>query len=346
MKKILTIVCLLILCCMVPFSMIWGETLVTPLDDLESPDSITVHKDRVYIADGATVNIYTLTGNKLKFKKKFGRAGEGPQEFKISSGEADQLTLSIHQNQLIIYSIGRLSFFSLDGEYKKEIQVPIGRNLRPLGNGFVGYTSPSTEKILYVAFNLYDGAGNKIKEIFRKEYYVQPHKKFNLVYIGCGNKRRAVFNVYGNNVFIEGNDNKIHVFDEKGNPAYKIPLDYQRLPITAAHKKTIQKDLQTLFKGRIMRQLIKKNGFFSDTFPARMFTVSNGKIYIPTYRQKKGKTQFMIYDTKGKRLNEIYLPFEGVSLLFPTKYTFANDALFQFHDNEEEETWELRITGI
>ncbi|MCP4157863.1 MAG: hypothetical protein GY757_59690, partial [bacterium] len=53
-----------------------------PLSDLVNPRMLVVDQsnNELFITDGVNVNIYSLTDFKLK--KRFGKAGEGPQEFR------------------------------------------------------------------------------------------------------------------------------------------------------------------------------------------------------------------------------------------------------------------------
>ncbi len=324
--------------------MVLGSRII-PLPGLNNPDSITVEKDRVYITDGASVYIYTLSEGDLRLVKSFGKKGEGPREFRVAMGATARLDLNLLENEILINSIGRVSFFSREGRYLKEIQAASGANFKPLGKGFVGYSSTRDDRLLYLTINFYNASLQKVKEIFRKDYYVQGNKNFNLAKLGTGNKRRAVYGVSQDKLFVEGENDVIHVFDENGNKAYDIPLDYEKLAIAENRKQTIMKDLDLLF-GPYMRKLIRRRGYFPKNFPARIFTVAQGKIYIPTYQKKQGKTRFIIFTTGGKLIKKTYLPFKDQRLLLPYPYTVDSDNLYQLYDNEETESWELHIHRV
>lgn len=320
---------------------------IIPLPDMVNPDSVTVEKDRVYITDGVSVYIFSLSPTDFKLIKRFGKAGEGPKEFRVPPRVSSvKLQLHVQPDQLVINSMNRVSFFSKEGNYIDEIPAPSGINFTPLGSGYTAYSSYTDEKTLYLTINFHDRSLKKIKTIFEKEFYVQANKKMNLIKMGCGNRRRAVYWVYKNTLFIEGANDVIHVFDEKGNKLRDISLDYDKLPIPENKKTLIMKELELLFTGRLMRQLIKEKGYFPDTYPARIFTVADGKIYIPTYRKKDGKNEFVIYSTEGKLLKKTYLPFKDQYILMPYPYTFGNSHLYQLFDNGEDETWELHIHPV
>lgn len=325
-------------------SIITWATETVPLTGLINPDSITVDKDNVYITDCASISIYSRQDFKLK--KKFGTAGEGPREFKVAMGATARLKICAQPDQLIVNSIGRVSFFTRDGNYISEINVQSGNNFIPLRNGFAGYATTRDDKTLYLLINLYDAQLNKVKEIFRKEYYFQANKSMNIIMLGGGNTRRAVYSVFNNTLFVEGETDIIHVFDENGQKVRDIKLDYEKLKIPENRKAEIMDDIHALFIGPVVRKLIKDKGYFPASFPARIFNTTDDRIYIPTYRKSEGKNEFMIFNTQGKLLKKVYVPFSDKSLLLPYPYTVKDGKLYQLVENEDSEEWELHIAEM
>ncbi|UCH97463.1 MAG: hypothetical protein JSV88_11590 [Candidatus Aminicenantes bacterium] len=317
---------------------------VVPLPGLINPDSITVDSSHIYITDGETIYIFSVTDFKLK--TKFGKKGEGPQEFKINPAGVTKLVIDIQTETIIVNSIGRVSFFTKDGRYLKEVQIVSGNNFKSIGSHYVGYAVSREGKILFLTINLYDSTFNKIKEIFRKEYYVQPNKKFNLIKLGWGGARRAIYTVYDEKIFVEGDENVIHVFNKEGNEEYVIKLDYDRLKVSEKHKKEIVEDLYSIYTGPTMQELIKEKGYFPEYFTARIFKIADNKIFVPTYKKQNGKNEFIVLDLKGKVQKKIYLPFKDRQLLLSYPYSIKNSRLYQLFDNEETEEWELHITEL
>ncbi|MCK4760929.1 MAG: hypothetical protein KAW12_01930 [Candidatus Aminicenantes bacterium] len=339
MKKLYAILILLLF-----QGLIWGAEII-PLTELISPDSITVDKGQVYITDRANILIYSIKDFKLK--KKFGRAGEGPKEFKVHPGAVKKLDVTVTPGYLLVNSQGRISYFSKSGEYIKERNIGFRSTLKPVGKNFVGYSQDTgADKTLYLTINLYGPDIKFVKEIYRKEYYVQPTKKFNRISLGMGNKGRAVYDVHGDRIFVQGEKDDIHVFDKEGRKQLVINLDYKKMQMSESHKKTIMADLHTLFTGDFMRNLIKKSGYFPEYFPARAFVVADNKIYIPTYKKKAGKNEFVVYDTAGKLLAKTFLPFKDQTLLMPYPWTVSSSKVYQLFDNEESEEWELHVSEI
>ncbi|MGD2090062.1 MAG: hypothetical protein PVH61_28050 [Candidatus Aminicenantes bacterium] len=317
---------------------------VVPLPGLINPDSITVDNQHIYITDRETIYVFSVVDFKLK--KKFGKEGEGPKEFKINPAGIAKLQIDIQPDTIIVNSNSRVSFFTKDGKYLKEVQINSGNNFKKIGHHYVGYSTSREGKIIYLTINLYDSTFNKLKEIFRKEYYVQANKKFNLVKLGCGNARRAIYTVYSEKIFIEGDENIIHVLNKKGNEEYVIKLDYDRLKVTEKHKKEIVEDLYAIYTGPSIQKLIKEKGYFPEYFTARIFKIADNKIFIPTYKKQNGKNEFIILDLKGNVKEKIYLPLKDRTLLLAYPYAIRGNKLYQLFDNDETGEWEMHVTGF
>jgi hypothetical protein len=317
---------------------------VVPLPGLINPDSIMVDDHHIYITDRETIYIFSAVDFKLK--TKFGKKGEGPKEFKINPAGVAKLQVDIQPGTIIVNSNSRVTFFTKDGKYLKEVQISSGNNFKQIGDHYVGYSTSRESKILFLTINLYDSTFNKLKEIFRKEYYVQPNKKFNLVKLGCGNARRAVYTVYNEKIFVEGEKNVIHVFNKEGNEQYIIKLNYERLKVSEKHKEEIRKDLYTFYTGPTMQKLIKEKGYFPEYFTARIFKIADKQIFIPTYKKQNGENEFIILDLKGNVEKKIYLPCKDRQLLLAYSYSIKGSRLYQLFDNEETGEWELHITGF
>lgn len=319
---------------------------VVPLPGLINPDSMMVDHQHIYITDSETIYIFSVVDFKLK--TKFGRAGEGPKEFKINPTTVTKLLVNIQDDMIIVNSVGRISYFTKDGKYLKEVQIgsAYAGNLKKIGNHYVGYSISRRTETWYLTINLYDSAFHKLKEICRTEYYIQADKKFNLVKAGGGTARLAVYTVYNEKIFVEGHENVIHVFDKEGNEQYDIKLNYDRLKVSDKHKEEIRKDLDILYKGPLMQTWIKKNGYFPEYFTARTFKIADNKIFIPTYKKQNGKNEFIILDLKGNVKKKIYLPFKDRTLLLAYPYVIGGNRLYQVFDNDETGEWELHVTGF
>jgi hypothetical protein len=137
------------------------------LPELYNPKQMSVDDNHLYVVEFPTVFIYSLKDFSLV--AKFGKKGEGPQEFKqyINLFFQDQ-----QPDYLVVSSVGKVSFFTRKGEFIREVKIPFGGwTFQPLGEKFMGHTLGGTAKEGYKALNIYDSKLNKMKEIYRKEFF-------------------------------------------------------------------------------------------------------------------------------------------------------------------------------
>lgn len=87
---------------------VFAEKLAT-LNGIMKPESISIDDRQIYIMENRTIFIYTLQDFKLK--KKFGKPGEGPQEFK---GTVQLIPLA---DRLLVNSAGQISYFTKEGDF-------------------------------------------------------------------------------------------------------------------------------------------------------------------------------------------------------------------------------------
>ena len=317
---------------------------VVELPELKKPNwffyPIHVVDDRMIIADGLQVQFYSL--NDFKLIKTFGKKGEGPNEFLGYDDGACVLT-TVNADSIVVDSVGKISFYSKNGEFKKSMKTQNGNYFRSLGDNdyLLGYTVEVEDNILYGLIYLYDMEFNKIKLLSKfKEPFLQ--KKVNPY-----DYRRPLPIVYDGKLFLDRRDGSFDIFDKKGNELYIITYDYEKVPITNSHiKRTIEllkadpriNDKFEQFKSRLE---------FSEYFPViKHYSISDGKIYVLTYKEKDNKSEFIVLDTKGKFLKKILFPLAQISIVEPYPYTIHKGKVYQLVENQETEMWELHITDI
>jgi hypothetical protein len=328
------------------FSMVLPAKIV-PLTGMLKPESITVGSDYIYIVDFP--GIYIFNEADFSLVKKFGRIGEGPQEFlQFAAAFA-------HNNQLIVCDYVKALFYSLDGKYKKEIKVPnyIWRELTPAGNKFVGKGRFDDGKIDTIVLNIYD-ANLKFEKRLVK------YKMWNMDNII--DYRNLQFATYKDKIFVKPFENKftLDVYDTTGKKLYSINREYEKVVVSDADTQRYHNYFRYYAKVRKNYENIRKRLQFADTFPAiQTFTVADGKIYVITYKKKDLNSEVLVLDLKGKLLKTLYLPLFKKDEVFyrsiennifrrKNNSTFAinNGKLYQILENEDEETWELHITDI
>jgi len=330
-KKLLALAVILLLAFFV-----FGERLAT-IKGLVRPNTITVDNDQFYITDFPTIYIYSLKDFSLV--KKFGKKGEGPNEF---------LTwipaVLVDGDTIIVNSVGKISYFTRKGESIKEIKLTGGRNYKPLGDKYVSYAYLTDNKVEYQTVNIYDSNFNKLKEIHREKFWNQYWQggKMDVV-----NAKGFIFRIFDDKIFVNREDGLIQVFDGNiGNKLREIRHKYKEIKITAADKKEYYDYYKVAPRYKEFYDVIRPRITFPSNFPPiRYFDVADGKIYVMTYERKEGKSNFIIFDLEGKLLKQVFLPLKNMSVEEPYPYTFKGGKLYQIFDNENEE-WELHATNI
>lgn len=99
-----------------------GKKLAT-IPEVFQPFLLVMDDQQFYVTEGATVSIFSRKDYTMK--TKFGKEGEGPQEFKLAQGMPG-LILYPHTDSLVINSAGKVSFYTKDGKFIKELKVPTG----------------------------------------------------------------------------------------------------------------------------------------------------------------------------------------------------------------------------
>lgn len=327
---------------------------IISLPDVFNPDSIVVTDNKIYIT--AFPEIYIYSQKDFKLEKKFGKKGEGPQEFRRLA------FLSVRPDYLFVGDRNKVLYFTRDGKYLRELNTKsiINWGAVPLGDGFVARSRLSENDIQFDTLNIYDPGLNKVKEVCRYKFFYQTS--------GGGRKCDAVevrgiqFQVYDDKIFFKtGEDLVFDVFDKSGERIDTIKHDYKRIKFSEADKKRFEDYFKTTnpWKQRYEIQ-IKNEIFFPDYLPAiQTFAAADKKLYILTYEAKEGKSKFIIIDVNGKHIKDVFVPFDQGEQWFhyslakalryvsqnPT-FSIKNGNIYQLVENEENESWELHISAI
>ena len=313
---------------------------IVSFKELIKPGGMTVDDDQLYVLDGATIYIYSR--EEFKLRKKFGKAGEGPQEFKISYGM--QLTIFALEDSLLIDSLGRASFFSKKGEFIKEInaQGPPAFSYQPIADGFVGmgYLYDSATQSSFTTLNIFDNQLKKLKEIYRQKGLQNGRFEFPAV--------SPIFHVVDNKIIVGGETGlTIHIYNAQGEKIKSIIREYKVLKVTKEYKERIDQYMKTNPQTKQFYDYFKKIVKFADTFPAiQHIYAADYKIYVLTYLVKDEKSEFLIFDTNGKFLKRLFVPFKAPTGIMLNPAVIKNDKFYQLVENEENEEWELHMEEI
>lgn len=317
---------------------------VVPLPEIKKPENIIVDQNQILITEFPHVYIYSLKDFKLI--NKFGKAGEGPREF------FRYIRIQPHLNypdNIVVNSHMKISFFTRDGTFVKEIRSKtssIANVYKPMGKGkYAAYGLVQENRIFYSTVELYDSNLKKIKEVIRWERPIQQGKSIDPTDYDL---HGGEFRVYdGKIVVLIREKGNIEVFDEDGKKCSSVNYDYERIPITLEDKQEFHHFYQTDPRYRQSYEEVKSRFKFNNFFPcARVLTVADNKLYVLTNKRKEKKSEFVIFDLKGKFLKKIMVTFENANIREAYPFTINYGKLFQLVDNEDMEEWELHIHQI
>jgi hypothetical protein len=337
MKRILILLIILVI-----GFLLYSEKVAT-LNELANPFIMQVDQNQLYITDSEKVLIYSLKDYKLQ--KKFGEKGEGPGEFRISpTANMGSVMLDVYQDYLIINSMGKLSFFTKQGEYIKEMRSisPLGM-FKLLGNRYIGYGFAVDNNVNYMTINIWDSKLRQvIKELHREEQWFVPGKKMDVFGL-----RTDFFYVADDKIFVENKKRNILIFDENGNKIGSIDPAIEPVKMTKSFREGIHHYLKTTPRFKQFYPILKDMITFPDYFPGiRLFYTGDEKIYVLSWRKKHGQTECFVYDLNGKLINKTYLPLTEQDEFFQYTQTFGNGKFYQVVESEDDEEWELHITGV
>jgi len=328
------------------------------LEGVLKPSVIDIQKDRLFVMDIDQVRIYSIKD--LSLLKSFGKRGEGPGEYKVHPDIP--LSLKASDDFLVVESIDKLSFFSPDGNYLKEVKIPpMLLRVTQIGKNFIGrrLVQPPDGSLSSSAIKICDHDFNEIRELHKQKYLRQGnYPNFHWVM----GREILFYQVADNKIFVEKSDKGflIDVYDFDGNKLYEIKKEYKKIPITSQDKKDMIRDMEM---DPETQALLKKYGFkwneFSRNFkyefpahrpPIKSMEIDNNKIYITTFRTEGNKYENIVMDLKGNVLKTAFIEPSAkewiMALLLGIKLeTIHNDKIYYIQENEDEE-WELLAREI
>jgi len=298
--------------------------------EILKPNRIVMDQDYIYITERTTVFVF-LKKN-YSFIKKFGGHGEGPGEFKVP------LFLVPLEDKLMINSVGKISYFSKQGDLLEEIKnESSGSYFYPLKKGFIGSTYTAEKGLRYYTVNLFNEKLEKGREVYKEQTSIQQPGKIELF------RRAFMHKTYQDWIYVTGKEGFVlDCISKTGEVIYTIKREnFKRHKITRADIKNADK----YFK--IRYEEIKERITYPDFFPEiRAFYVVDDKIYILPYEWKDDALKFYVYKINGEFLAETYIHLAMKYSMQPFPFTIQNDKVYQLIENDTTEDWELHINDL
>jgi hypothetical protein len=299
-----------------------------------------VDENQMYITENTTIFIYSLKDFKLM--KKFGKEGQGPQEF--ASHPRVPVSVDSSTDKLIVNSLGKVSFFTKQGEFIKEIRVtPTYLFFQPMGDQFLGMGQIFEQNALYNTVDIFDGNLKKIKEIYRVDSGLKgPGKGIRVL------QRPFRYQAYRDYILLPGEeDSEINVFDTQMNKRCTIRVDLKKMKVPQEFKDSVIKFFQTSPQTKDIYEALLKPVSFPDTFPVyQTFFVVDDRILVMTWKKENKKNQFYIYDLNGKFIKKLWIPLAYQNDLELYPISIERGRLYQLIEDIDNEEWNLHITPI
>lgn len=321
------------------------------LPEVMKPEMMRVSGNELFIVQGAEIYNYSLPD--LKLIRSFGKKGEGPGELTVSPTWFN--TVTVTPDHLFVDGLNKVIYFSREGKLIKEIKkkgtieqtFPVGKNFLVLDQIHI------QEKIQYQVLNLCDASFQKIKELCRQ---ISPFQSVERTTVLVSDS--LDFQVWEDKIYMERSPRGfvIEVYDSSGKLVNTIKKEMEKIPVTGKHKE----EGLNIFKADPFVKEIGYENFkrnmseirFPDFFPViQSIDVSNGFIYVRTFKRKGNKEECIVMDLKGKVLRKKYLPrVENAPFLAHALgiryYTIHNNTFYYLAENEDDETWELYTEEI
>jgi hypothetical protein len=316
---------------------------IAELPDIMKPDQMEVGKGRLFVSEGANIYIYSLKDFSLI--KKFGKQGEGPQEFKINPF-GPPMVIAVIDDKFWVSSDTKLSTWTLDGEFIKEIKVPPFQVFFPAKDRYLASgTSQAQNGKSYLNIGLYDQSLKMIKELYQSDMEVGPNFSWNFPMNPFSFQfyKDVIYVVAGKEGFV------LYVFNLKGEKITTIKKEYPLIEVPASYKDEILSWFQKSPNFKQYFDFFKQRITFRSHFPAiQWMTVTDDRIYALTFKQKNGLTECIILDLIGNELKRSYLPLTGIrgnTFDFPA-FTIADKIFYTLIENEDNEVWELHQVDL
>lgn len=340
MKKILIILLILIISLMSMDGK--GILQVKILEDIQIPDTIAVGDDYIYITQKCTVFIYSQKD--LSLVRRFGKQGEGPEEFKVISYSGTGLNIDLQPGRLLISSIGKLSLFSPGGRFLKSFRTRanvFGNEFHGLGEGFIGNGSVYLKDKNYQTVNIYDSDMQLVKEVCRWENPYRPGRGTAMY------TTPYIFTTAGGKIYAsKGRDFDINIFDSTGRFEKTIHHDIPKHIISSSHKEEIIRYFKTSPSTKDIFQYMLPISFPKEFPVIYNFFIRDSSIYVFTYLRKNGARECFRLDMDGKIGSTFFIPVQNMTVLNTFPFDIRNGKLYQLVENEGDENWELQISEI
>ncbi len=337
MKKILIAVLILIPVLSIQISS-------AELTDISRPSIFLVNHEKIYVLEDATVYIYDIKNFKLI--KKFGKAGEGPKEFKYDANDGRPLSMSFYKGKLIVNSTNKMSFFDLNGNYLSEKKIPVDRILFPIKDKYLGIgpTMDTEKKKQFLGFTLYSNDFKTADVIFLSDFEMS-----NTVKIFLPMTTFTYNPVYKDKIYVNSKTDEfmIEVLNSDGKPEYLIKKDYPKTKVPGNFREEALEYFRTSPRFKRAFEFVKKVLQIREHYPQiRDIQIVDDHMYVLTFKRQGELWELIKFDLKGNEKGRVFIPLTEYELIsfYPVFYSVYKGKVYSLVEDEDEEAWKVLVT--
>jgi len=157
--------------------------------------------------------------------------------------------------------------------------------------------------------------------------------------------------VYKNNIYLNANSEefKINVYDSNGKIESVIEKNYPKLKIPANFKKEALDFFKKSPRFKNGYEMFKKILHIRENFPPiRDMIITEGFIYVLTFKRKGDLWECLRLDLKGEEKGRTFIPLNSYEhfTLYPILYSVYKGTIYSLVEDEEDEIWKVHISNF
>lgn len=291
------------------------------LEKLKAPRYVAVDNHHVYVMEKGAILIYSMKDYSLT------------SSINIIGGEPTALDVQTHQ--LVATTWDVVYIFKKNGVLIKEFKT--NRTIvHPLGGGFVKTKWAGHQQIPRVSVLICDKEMNSLCQV-HSQFIAGESARINAV----DRPLSICTDSSLNHLVVDTAAGPIHVYDADCKKKFTIDPTAKKIAIRGKRKKEIVNYFKTIYDEEQLKIIL----YLPKKFPPVYATFSaNGKIYLLTYKRKKGNTECLIYDKNGLLVKKVYHPVAYRTPIDAFPMVINNDTSYQVVGQKKK--WELHITPL
>ncbi len=320
------------------------------LEGVQTPSSMAAEGNDLFVVDeNHLVRVYSIEPFSLRFT--VGGKGDGPQELQYLP------SLWVTADALVVSDFLKSHWFARDGAFLKTVAYS---DFPDFNTGQEMQLFPAGDRLVR---NIVDHAARK-RTVTLLDSELRP---LGTLYEGLfdwnqvGGQRE--FNLLTHRIEVAAGDGEIfvsdtdkgffiRVFDLDGGTVATIDLtgSEEPVPVSEADRERLLEEVRQTRQENVYIYA-KANAHYPNAFP-RIHHVrySGGRLYVTTHREKDGRHEMLVLDTRGKVLDGLFLPipsFHHFRGPFRSDlFAVSGGALYELVQNPETQAWEVLRTDL